>query len=37
MRMKMVVVMVKRKLSLLRVRPVCSILPVVISRLRRGG
>jgi len=36
MKMKRLVVRVKRRLSLPRVRPVCNILPVVISRLRRS-
>jgi len=36
MKVKMVVVIVMRRLSLLWVRQMCSILPVVITRLRRG-
>jgi len=36
MKIKMVVVIVKRRLSLLRVRQGYSILPVVVHRLRRG-
>ena len=33
---KRLLVMVKRRLSLLRVTPACKTLPVVISQLRRG-
>jgi len=35
-RVKRLVVMVKRRLSLLRVMPVCKTLPVVISQLTKS-